>query len=198
MLDLIPMSQHSLFGLFAAILPLVATIFYIRSILQGSTKINLAGNVIYIVSTLMIIASSLALGVTSAIILAFGYLACQLTITAVSLRKGYFAFTRFDYLCLTLSFFGLLLWINLNNPLYALVINVLVDALGSFAVLKKLYIHPRTEAPFPWFLAFTAGVINLLAIPAFNLENTLYTYYSIVSSILIFLLALRKKSGIAV
>jgi hypothetical protein len=186
------MDHYFLFGILAATLPLIASVFYIRSILQGSTKINLAGNIIYMVATSMIVASSLAIGVTSAILLAIGYLLCQVIITIVSLRKGYFSFTYFDYFCLMISVISLFFWLGLHNPLYTLVINVAVDALGSLAVLKKLYLHPKTEAAFPWLLACLAGVVNLLAIPTFTLENSLYTYYNITASFLVFLLALRN------
>jgi hypothetical protein len=189
------MDNYFVFGFIAALLPLVATFFYIKSILSGYTRINLAGNFIYIMATVMIITSSLALGVTSAILLGLGYLLCQVSVSVAGLKYGYFKFTKFDYLCITLSFFGLVLWLSLDAPMYGLVTNVFVDALGSLAILKKLYLHPETEASFPWFLALIAGVVNLLAIPVFNIENSLYTVYSIASSFMIFALSLRKLSA---
>jgi len=189
------MDSYFVFGFTASLLPLVATFFYIKSILSGYTRINLAGNFIYILATVMIITSSLSLGVTSAILLGFGYLLCQVSVSAVGFKYGYFKFTGFDYLCVTLSLFGLVLWLSLDAPMYGLVTNVFVDALGSLAILKKLYLHPETEASFPWFLAFIAGIVNLLAIPVFNIENSLYTFYSITSSFMIFALSLRKLSA---
>ena len=186
------MDRFIIFGFIAALLPLVATFFYIRSIQEGKTRINLAGNAIYILATLMIIASSISLGVTTAIILAFGYLLCQILVSITGFRHGYFKFTRFDYVCVALSLFGLVLWVVLDSPIHALIINVLVDALGSFAILKKLYFHPKTEASFPWFLATMAGGINLLAVPVYDIENSLYTFYSITSSFLIFALSYRR------
>lgn len=191
---LIKMDRFIIFGVIASILPLVATFFYVRSIREGETRINLAGNAIYILATLMIIWSSISLGVTSAIVLAFGYFLCQITVSIAGFRHGYFKFTRFDYTCVVLSLLGLVLWIIFDSPMHALVMNVFVDALGSFAILKKLYLHPKTEASFPWFLAMVAGVINLLSIPVYNMENSLYTFYSITSSLLIFALSFRKTT----
>jgi hypothetical protein len=179
-------------GYAAGILGFVPYIFLIISMRKGITKPNLAGWVLYSIAMIMIVASSIALGAWQTVWLAVAYVIGQAIVIAVSFRTGYFAFSRFDYACIIISLIGLILWVYTNNPLYALVLNVFVDAMGTLAIARKLYLHPGTEDTKAWIMAFLVTVLNCFAIASFDLSNALYPLYLIFANGLIVGLSLRK------
>ena len=159
---------------------------------KGVTKPNLAGWILYTVAMIMIVASSIALHAWQTVWLAIAYVIGQSAVIAVSFKTGYFSFSRFDYACLLVSLFSLVLWIYTNDPLYALVLNVLVDALGTLAIANKLFKHPGTEDTKAWSLSLAVATFNVFAIASFDISNALYPIYLILANILIVGLSMRS------
>lgn len=164
-------------GYAAGILGFIPYIFFVLSIRKGKTKLNLAGWSLYTIAMIMIVASNVALGVWQTVWLAIVYVIGQSVVIAFALKEGYFAFSKFDYGCLVVSALGLLLWMYTKNPLYALTLNVLVDALGTLAIAKKTWFHPDTEETKPWGMSLSVAVLNCFAIASFDLSNALYPIY---------------------
>ncbi|MSU74301.1 hypothetical protein EXS57_00810 [Candidatus Kaiserbacteria bacterium] len=185
------MSLQLYIGYAAGILGLIPYILFIRAMRKGTEKINLAGWILYDVSMLMIVASSIALNAWQSVWLAVAYLFGQSAMIVLSFRTGYFAFSRFDYGCIGLSLLGLLLWISTSNPLYALVLNVAVDALGTLSIAKKVYIHPGTEDTIAWIAALSVAAFNVFAVASFDVSNALYPVYLVFANLIIVLLSLR-------
>ncbi len=178
-------------GYMAGVLGLIPYILLVISMRKGVTKPNLAGWVLYTVAMIMIVASSIALNAWQAVWLAVAYIFGQFLVIGFSFKTGYFAFTRFDYSCIALSFFSLILWILTSNPLYALVLNVIVDALGTVTVLRRLYLHPGTEDTKAWTVSFLVATLNVFAVASLDLSNALYPIYLVFANGFIAALSLR-------
>lgn len=179
-------------GYAAGLLGFLPFILLIISMKKGVTKPNLAGWVLYTVAMVMIVASSIALNAWQTVWLAMAYVVGQSLVIGISFKTGYFAFNRFDYACFSLSFLGLILWVFMNNPLFALVLNVVVDALGTLAIANKLYHNPGTEDTNAWALSLIVATLNVFAVASFDLSNALYPVYLVFANILIVGLSLRK------
>lgn len=180
-------------GYAAGILAFLPFVFLIISMRNGGTKPNLAGWVLYTVAMIMIVTSSIALNAWQTVWLAMAYVLGQSLVIGISFKTGYFAFTRFDYGCLFISLFGLLLWVFTNDALYALVLNVFVDAMGTLAIANKLYKHPQTEDANAWSISLGVALLNTLAIASFDLSNALYPIYLVFANAVIVVLSFRKK-----
>jgi hypothetical protein len=180
-------------GYIAGLLALFPFVFMVISMRKGNTRPNLAGWLLYTVAMTMSVASSVALGAWQSVWLAVAYVFGNLLIISVSLKTGYFAFTKFDYGCILVSVGSLILWGYTSNPLYALVLNVLIDAAGTFAIANKTYKHPGTEDTKAWTIFFLIAVLNIFAVASFDISNALYPVYLVFANGLIALLSLRKK-----
>lgn len=179
-------------GYLAGLLGLIPYALLVLSMKKGLTKPNLAGWVLYTVAMVMIVASSIALNAWQTVWLAIAYVIGQSFVIGVSFKTGYFSFNRFDYLCLGISFVSLVVWILTDNPLYVLVLNVFVDAMGTIAIANKLYTNPGTEDTKAWTVGLLVAVFNCLAIASFDLSNALYPIYLIFANLLIVILSLKK------
>lgn len=180
-------------GYIAGILGLIPYILLIMSMKKGKTKPNLAGWLLYTVAMIMIVSSSVALGAWQSVWLAVSYIFGQLLVIGVSFKTGYFSFSKFDYVCFIISILGLIIWIYTKNPIYALVLNVFVDALGTLTIARKTWLNPGTEDTLAWTLSYLIAVLNIFAIASFDISNALYTIYLVFACSLIAILSLRKK-----
>lgn len=181
-------------GYAAGILGFIPYIFFVLSIRKGKTKLNLAGWSLYTIAMTMIATSSMALGAWQTVWLAIAYVIGQIVVIAFALKEGYFAFSKFDYRCLVISALGLLLWVYTSNPLYALILNVLVDALGTLTIAKKTWLHPGTEETKPWVMSLSVAILNCFAIASLDVSNALYPIYLVFANALIVGLSLRRTS----
>lgn len=180
-------------GYTAGILGFIPYIYLIISMRKGKTKPNLAGWFLYTIAMIMIVASSIALGAWQTVWLAIAYIIGQLLVIIISLKTGYFAFSKFDYICFTISFLGLILWIYTKNPIYALVLNVFVDAMGTLTIARKTWLNPGTEDTFAWFLSWLITILNVFAISLLDISNALYPIYLVFANALITAVSLKKK-----
>lgn len=182
-------------GYAAGVLALIPYVLFIRAMRKGTEVPNLAGWILYDISMLMIVTSSIALNAWQAVWLAMAYLVGQTAMIGLSFKTGYIAFSKFDYLCMSLSLFGLLLWMYTSDPLYALVLNVGVDALGTLSIARKVYIHPGTEDTMAWSLALAVATLNVFAVAALDIGNALYPVYLVFANLLIVSLSLRREQN---
>jgi len=179
-------------GYTAGVLGLIPFVIFIRAMLRGTSRPNLAGWILYDIAMLMIVTSSIALGAWQAVWLAVAYLIGQSVMIGLSFKTGYFTFSKFDYAVFSLSILGLLLWIYTSNPLYALILNVGVDALGSLSIARKLYVHPGTEDRGAWTLCLIISILNIFAVASFDISNALYPVVIVIMNILITALSFRR------
>ena len=186
-------SLQAYIGYAAGILGFIPFIFLVISMRKGITKPNLAGWTLYMLAMIMIVTSSIALDAWQAVWLAVAYVIGQAVVISVSFKTVFFSFTKFDYLCVVVSILSLCIWLYTDNPLYALVINVGIDALGSLAIARKLYKYPGTEDTPAWSIALAVSVLNLFAVASFDLSNALYPVVIVISNVVIVALSLRKK-----
>ena len=70
---------------------------------------------------------------------------------------------------------------------------MVVDALGTLAITKKLYKHPDIEDTEAWSISLALATLNVFAVAALDVSNALYPIYLVVAKILIVSLSLRKQ-----
>lgn len=84
-----------------------------------------------------------------------------------------------------------------KNPLYALVINVGIDASSYIPLFRKIWNEPKSEDIIYWMVAGGASVMNMFAITSITFESVLYPWYLGIVNATVFLVLFfrgRKKS----
>ncbi len=156
--------MRELFGLLSGILPIIGIVAYIRDILRRKTKPHRSSFLIWAVLNSIAVSAMFAKGATWSLIMpAVGVLEV-LTTFMLSLRYGVGGFSKNDYAALSLAGFGLILWHFTRQPLVALLIVIVIDAIGMALTVAKTYKHPHTETFSSWFLSAIAAVCAMLAV----------------------------------
>jgi hypothetical protein len=192
------MEIQPILGVAAAVVATAAYIPYIISILKGKTKPNRATWLIWAVLGIIICASYWFVGARST----FWYTlpVGMITIALISLKYGVGGWTPFDRICLIGAAAGLLLWWVSGIPFTALAAGMLIDIIGYFPTMKKVWHDPGSEDRLTWGIFFVAAVLNLMAVDRWTLEIATYPAYIIVfNSIMLALLfrPLQKSKNIS-
>ena len=165
-------------GLGAGVLSLAAFVPYtISTIRKPTTRPNRATWWIWSLVGVLIAFGNYSEGVRSGIWLPLSYIIGPTVLAIVSLRHGEGGWTRLDRFCLLGAVASVVFWVLTRDPLGALLINILIDALGALPTIKKSYKNPEAEDPIFWYLAFGATILNLFAVERFSFSHLVYPIY---------------------
>lgn len=197
------MSIAPIAGVSAGVLDFFAFLPYIRSILRHETKPNRATFTIWTVVSTVILLSYFSAGARDTIWFVLVYSIMQYIVFGLSFKYGMGGFNKLDILCLLAALVGVILWMRTKNPLSALYINIVLEAIGYAPTIKKAYTHPETENTFAWIVSMTAAFVNIFAITSFVLHIALYPFVILTCNSIVTLLLLfspynrkQKKSAI--
>lgn len=184
-------------GLVAGIIALLAYVVYVVSIIRGKTKPNRATWWIWAFMGLVVGISYYASGAVNTIWVPFVEFIGPLSIALLSIKYGEGGLdNKTDLVCLFGAIFSILLWIVFNNPVVALVTNLVVDSFAIIPTIKKSYLRPEGESFWGWFGTGLADSLNMFAVERFTFAILLYPIYMLVSDLIIIITLLLKKKGI--
>ncbi len=185
-----------IFGYISATLSILMVLPYIRDVLALRTKPQRASWFIWTVLGSIAFFSQLAKGATDSLWLTFGQTLAVLLVLGFSIKYGVGGFSKRDISALCAAGIGLILWYLTDEPSFALLIVILVDAIGSFLTMIKSYKQPETETLITWVLSGTSGVFGLLAVGSFNWILIAYPLYIVIANYVITAaILLGRRSG---
>lgn len=164
-------------GVAAGILAVVAALPYIFDIFKGRAKPERASWLIWSALAVIAFFSQAAKGATSSLWLTGLDSLASITIFALSVKWGVGGFTRRDIFSLGLAAVGLLLWCFTNDSLYALLIVMGVDALGTGLTVIKTYQDPSTETYTMWVVLSLASLLGIVSVGRFDIQIMAYPIY---------------------
>lgn len=170
-----------LFAILSTILAFAGGFFpYIRDILQKKTQPHAYTWLIWSITQGTAVAGLwYGKGGWGALSLTIGTL-FVFVVFLLSLKYGTKNITKGDTITLVAAFLAILVWIQLHNPLYAIIMVSIIDVVGYWPSLRKTFSEPWTETPISWiFFALT----NILAMLALNEYSPLTLTYLIAISI---------------
>ncbi len=170
----IRMDYYILFGIIAVIVGLGGFVPYYRDILKGNTKPHAFSWLIWgLVQIIAFFAQISKGGGAGAWLVGVGGLAC-LSIFVFALFRGEKEIVLLDKVSLVLALIGIVLWAITSNPLNAVILAVIVDALGFVPTYRKAYKKPKEETLITYFLSGLGFAISISALQAISLTTVLY------------------------
>jgi hypothetical protein len=184
--------SYQMLGMIAGIIAISGYIPYIYSILKGHTQPNRATWFIWTIVGGLLAISYIAEGDQHSIWLPLGYFFGPLITAILSLRYGYAEWTKLDTVCIVAAVISIIPWVLSDNANATLIINLLIDMIGSVPTLVKTFREPETEDLLAWVFFFVANTLQLFAIEMWNLAS-LYPVYLFVLATSMVLFILRGK-----
>lgn len=186
------LTTKEIIGYSAGAISFVNMFWYMRWIIGWKIRPTLAYWLLAEVAMLLIIASAYALWDRTTLWIAVAYASTQIIIIAIAIRYKNIWLKKNDYFLLWVTLLSIILWWYTNNPLYALLINVGIDASGYIPLWKQIWEDPSSEDTLYWWVAAFACVLNMFAVVNLSFSSVLYPWYLGIINFLTFIILLRK------
>lgn len=115
-------------------------------------------------------------------------------IVATALFKGEKEIVRSDWITFTAALLTLPVWYVTKDPLAAIILITIIDALGFYPTFRKSWRKPFEEMPFAYALSGLKFLIALFALEQFTTTTALYPFSLVVMNwIFVVMVMWRRK-----
>jgi hypothetical protein len=183
-------------GILAGVIGSLAYVPYIIAMIKRKTTPNKATWIIWSVLGIIIAASYYSAGARETAFVPFGNAIGIVVVTLLALRYGEDGWTSLDKGCIIGAGAGLILWAATSEPLMALYLTTMVDAIGGIPTIEKAWKRPESEDKLTWVMFVIANSVNILAIREWTLAIAMYpVYVLILSGVMVVLLFYPREDG---
>ncbi|MEI7498157.1 MAG: hypothetical protein WCK11_02640 [Candidatus Falkowbacteria bacterium] len=155
-------------GYLSGVAILLSFVPYIRDVFLHKTKPERISWLIWSILGLISFFSQWAKGGEYSLILTGAQVVGDFGVFLLALKFGLGGFFFRDKLAIVGMATGLLLWFFTKEPLFALFIAILIDAIGVWLTVMKTFEQPETETTSAWWLTLLGGFFGLLAVDPSN------------------------------
>jgi len=177
-----------------AIIDLIGTGFYIKSMLKGKTRPNRVTWLMWSVSPLIAAFAALSAGAALAAvpILVTGFASLLVFIISLLKKEAYWKINEFDWICGALSVLALILWYITKDPIIAIVFSILSDFFAMLPTLIKSWKHPETESTSVYLASLLSSLTSFAAVKTLNFASVGFPSYLIITNIIIIFFIKRR------
>ena len=170
----------------ALIIAIAGNAFYFRDTLIGETKPNRVTFVLWGAAPLVSYFAQRTSGGGEQILYTLTIALMPFAILGASFanKKAYWAITRFDLVCGSLSVVALILLLLTGSGLLALVLSIAADFTAALPTIIKSYRHPETETAIAYALEIISSSLVLLTISQWTFINYGFAAYILFINVL--------------
>ena len=176
------------------LLSFAATGIYIVDIVRGNTKPHFYTYLVWSIVTMIAFFGSLAAGggYGAWVIGITGFL--TIVVMLLSLKYGTKDIKPIDTYFLIAACVAILPWLVLKDPLWSVILAVIIDALGYFPTIRKTWKAPRSEIFSPWILGSVKAALALVTLQSFNLTTILFPAEILIMNTVVAYIILARRS----
>src|SRR6476659_4098014 len=190
--------MRTLLSVLGSLIAVAGTVPYIIETIRGNTKPRIVTWLTWALLTGIAGAASMSAGQLGAAVFALLGTVATSSVVVAGLRYGDRSFTRLDLACLAGVLLGLVLWLSLDNPIFAIWTAILIDFVGLVPTLVHAWKQPMAETASAFVCVGVGGLITSAAIASggsFSVAALGYPLYAAVSMATVAsIIVIRRKS----
>ena len=185
---------HVVLGVLGSVIGALAYVPYIVDIYRGTTKPHpFTWFVFGLLNAIVFFGQVIEGGGPGSWIFGITTLACFF-LAGAGMRFGKRAITLFDWLCFGGALLGVVLWVVTNEPLAAIIVVTITDALAFVPTIRKTYIEPHSETLSMYVLGTMKYILGIAALDVLNLTTVLFpASISVINVFFISMVLLRRR-----
>lgn len=160
--------MQEILGAASGLLIAFSCIPYIRDILLHKTKPQRATWFIWAILLTIAFFAQIAKGGTWSLITTGVDWLGVVVIFVLSIKHGMGGTTKLNKMALAGAGVGLVLWYFTNEPLFALIVTILIDFIAGMLTIVKTYRQPETETFVAYMICGTGGLLGAIAVGKLN------------------------------
>lgn len=187
------MDYKIILGTLAVIIGFIGYVPYYRDIFKGKTKPHAFSWFGWVLLEGIGFFAQLSEGAGPGTWVTFASALLALGIAILSLRYGEKDIKIVDWIAFAGGILGIILWRITKNPLSAIILVVIADALLFVPTYRKAFHKPYEETFAEYFLSFIKWIFGVWAIQTYNLTTTLYPVTLILTNGLFALMLIIRR-----
>jgi len=187
------MNYKEIFGIIGLGLSFIGYIPYFRDIFKKKTKPHVFSWLAWsFIGGIVFFAQLIEGAGAGAWVVGLGSIIC-IAIAILAVFQGEKAITKSDWVAFIGALLGLTLWRLTNNPLLAIVLVTITDALAFIPSFRKAYHKPFEETLITWFFSSSKYIFALIATESYSLATVLYPASLVLSNGSFWLMLLVRR-----
>lgn len=163
-----------IFGFIATAMTFVAHVPYIVAIMRGTNRPHMFTWIIWTLLTVIILAAQILGGAGPGAWSTAAVLIPCVVITALSFTRGEKNIARSDWVMFAMGLLAVLAWALTSNPLWAVVIAVVIDAFAFGPTFRKAWHKPHEENSTMYGVNIIRHLFSVAAIAVYTPVTALY------------------------
>lgn len=164
---------------------------YVRDILRGTTKPNIASWITWTLLTLVATIAEFAAGEYVTAIFTSAAVIETLLVVILGLKYGYAKYSKFDAACQLGALLGFICWYLFNTPAAAVIAVVTIDLIGALPTVRHSWLNPDEETWLTFSMAGFGGLLAIFALTTYNWTSLTYAVYivlinAVITSVIIY------------
>lgn len=179
------MTVYSILGILSGVVCGIGYLPYIYATIKKKNKPHPFSWILWSVLNLVSLITYMGLGAHETMPLAIMNFIGPLVIAIMSIKYWVGSFSKFDYVCLFLSAFSVLIYLVFHSASTALTFNLVADFLVYLPTMRKAYREPETEDLLTWILFFIANILSVFAISKWSYGIGVFPVYLAVTTLIV-------------
>lgn len=176
------MDHKAALGVVAIIIGIAAYIPYLRDLFRGKTRPHVFSWFIWGLMTAIGFFAQISEGAGAGAWIGAFTASVSFFIAIYALRRGEKNITPLDWASFLGAVLAIAFWMITKEPLVAVILIVIIDALGFVPTFRKSYTKPHEETLVSYFLNGTKFIPALFALEVFSPTTALYPIYLVVAN----------------
>lgn len=168
------MELNLIFAIISGIFSFVSSTIFLTQMLQRKIQPHAFTFLVWLITQGTAIAAILVggggVGALGLIISEF----FMLLVFVLSFWYGTKNITRADAIMLAVALLSIVLWWQVDNSFYAVLLVVFIDIVGYGPTIRKTYVNPDSERMLPWLLGAGNMCFGLLALESYSILTVAY------------------------
>lgn len=181
-------------GFIAAVLTIIAHIPYIVSILRGNTKPHMFTWIIWTLLTVIVVLAQIVGGAGPGAWSTAAVLLPCLIIAVLAIRQGEKNITRADWVMFVMGLAAIPVWLLTSNPLFAVLMVVVIDVLAFGPTFRKAWHRPHEEHSSMYGINIIRHAIAIAALTVYTPVTALYPIMLLVLNAAMWVMLLARRS----
>ena len=169
--------MYKTLGIISGLLALISYVPYTKDIIAKKVKPERATWLIWSVLASIAFFSQFAKGAHQSLWFTGLDSIGAFVIFILAIKHGVGGITRRDIIALIFAGTGLVIWYFTHNAIYALLITLAIDSIGTTLTVWKTYEHPSTETYTMWLIVCLASILAIFSVGKINITLMVYPFY---------------------
>lgn len=167
-------------GIITIILAFIGYIPYFRDTLLGKTKPHIISWLLWTIVSFVAFGLQWSKGSGSGSYANFAMGIISLTLFFLSLRNGRINIKKTDIFSFIMALIAIFLWLVVDQPVWSILLVVLIDFFSFIPTLRKSWNHPRQETLSTWILTDIRHLLALFSIQSINFVTIFFPLYAFI------------------